>query len=72
MLDLADGDKDFRILITVRADYFNLLSDIKDAAGEAIRGADGKTLFERLNADGGDAILRLKRVSEEGLSEIIC
>ena len=72
MLGLADGDKGFRILITVRADYFNLLSDIKDAGDEAIRDADGKTLFERLNADSGDAILRLKRVSEEGLSEIIC
>ena len=72
LLDLADGDKDFRILLTVRADYFNLLSDIKDAACEAVRGADGKTLFERLNAEGGDAILRLKRVSEEGLRDIIC
>ena len=37
LLDLADGDKDFRILLTVRADYFNLLSDIKDAAGEAVK-----------------------------------
>ncbi len=71
LLDLADGDKDFRILLTVRADYFNLLSDVKDAAGEAIRGADGKTLFERLNAGGGEAILRLKRVSEEGLRDIV-
>ena len=71
MLDLADRDKDFRILITVRSDYFNLLSDIKDAAGEAIRGVDGKTLFERLNAERGEAILRLKRVSEEGLSDIV-
>ena len=71
MLDLADRDKDFRILITVRSDYFNLLSDIKDATGEAIRGVDGKTLFERLNAERGEAILRLKRVSEEGLSDIV-
>src|SRR5208337_1622781 len=51
---------------------FNLLSDIKDAAGEAIRGGDGKTLFERLNAEGGGAILRLKRVSEDGLRDIVC
>src|SRR5271166_434172 len=72
LLDLANGDKDFRILLTVRSDYFNLMSDIKDAAGEAIRGADGKTLFERLNAEGGDAILRLKRISDEGLSDAIC
>ncbi len=72
LLDLADGDKDFRVLLTVRADYFNLVSDIKDAAGEAIRGADGKTLSERLNAEGGDAILRLKRVSEEGMRDAVC
>ena len=72
LLDLADGDKDFRILLTVRADYFNLVSDVKDAAGEAIRGADGKTLFERLNAEGGAAILRLKRISEKGLSDAVC
>ena len=32
---LADGDKDIRILLTVRADYFNLASGVKDAAGEA-------------------------------------
>jgi len=70
LLDLADGDKDFRILLTVRADYFNLLSDVKDAAGEAIRGVDRRSLFERLNADGGDAILRLKR--EDGLRDIVC
>ena len=72
LLDLADGDKDFRILLTVRADYFNLVSDVKDATSEAIRGADGKTLFERLNAEGGDAILRLKRISDEGLSDAVC
>src|SRR5271166_3557069 len=71
LLDLADGDKDFRILLTVRADYFNLLSDVKDASGEAFRGADGKTLFDRLNADGGSAILRLKRISEEGIRDIV-
>jgi len=72
LLNLSDGDKDFRILLTVRADYYNLLSDVKDVVGEAIRGADGKTLFECLNAEDGGAILRLKRVSEEGLSDIIC
>ena len=72
LLDLADGDKDIRILLTVRADYFNLVSDVKDAAGQAVRGADSKTLFERLNAEGGDAILRLKRISDEGLSDAVC
>src|SRR5208337_2533114 len=35
------------------------------------RGADGKTLFDRLNADGGSAILRLKRISEEGIRDIV-
>ena len=69
---LADADKDIRILLTVRADYFNLLSDIKDDRGQPVKGADGKTLFERLTADGGGAILRLKRISEEALSDIVC
>jgi TIR domain len=72
LLDLADGDKDFRLLLTVRADYFNLLSDVKDAAGQAVKGADGKTLFERLNAEGGGSILRLKRVSDDGIRDIVC
>jgi hypothetical protein len=72
LLDVADGDKDIRILLTVRADYFNLVSDIKDGAGDAIRGADRRSLFQRLNAEDCDAILRLKRVSEDGLRDIIC
>jgi hypothetical protein len=72
LLALADGDKDIRVLLTVRADYFNLLSEVKDAAGEAIRGTDRRTLFERLNTEGGDAILRLKRVSEDGIHDIVC
>jgi hypothetical protein len=72
LLDLADSDRDFRILLTVRADYFDLLSDVKDSTGEAIRSADGRTLLERLNAEGGDTILRLKRVLDDGLSDIIC
>jgi hypothetical protein len=71
LLDLAEGDKDVRVLLTMRADYFNLLSDIKDAAGETIRGSDGKTLFDRLNAEGGDAILRLKRISQDGLADAV-
>ena len=29
LLDFADSDKDFRVLITVRADYFNLPSDVR-------------------------------------------
>jgi WD40 repeat protein len=71
LLDLTDGDKDFRILLTVRADYFNLVSDVRDAAEEAIRGTDGRTLFERLDVGSGEAILRLKRISEEGLRDAI-
>ena len=36
---LAGDDKDIRILLTVRADYFNLLSDIKDDRGQPVEGA---------------------------------
>jgi Sel1 repeat len=60
------------VLITIRADYFNLLSDIRDAARETVRGSDGKTLFERLSAGSGDAIVRLKRISDEGLRDAVC
>ena len=72
LLDLADGDKDVRVLITVRADYFNHVSDVKDAAGEVIRAADGEALYDRLVADGRDAILRLKRISDAGLRDAVC
>jgi WD40 repeat protein len=71
LLALAGGDKDIRVLLTVRADYFNLVSDIKDAAGEPVTGTDGKTLFERLIADGRAAVLPLKRISEAGLSDAV-
>src|SRR5208282_274863 len=54
------------------ADYFNLLSDIKDVDGQAVRDGHGRTLFERLGADNGEAILRLKRISDDGLSEAVC
>ena len=36
LLALADGLSDFRILITVRSDYFNLLSGVKDTADQAV------------------------------------
>jgi hypothetical protein len=72
LLALADGDKDVRVLLTVRADYSNLLSDVRDAGGEPVVGADGETLIERFNADGGNAILRLKRISDEGLRDAVC
>jgi WD40 repeat protein len=72
LLSLADGASDVRILLTVRADYFNLLSAIKDAEGHEIKGADGRSLFDRLTANGGDAILRLKRISEAALRDAVC
>ncbi|HKN26897.1 MAG TPA: TIR domain-containing protein [Roseiarcus sp.] len=72
LLALAGGDKDVRILLTIRADYFNLLSDIKDVDGQAVRDGHGRTLFERLGAVNGEAILRLKRISDDGLSEAVC
>ena len=68
LLALADGDKDIRVLMTVRADYFNLVSAIADGAGEPVKGADGKTLFERLTENGRAAILSLKRISDAGLA----
>ena len=71
LLALADGDKDIRVLMTVRADYFNLVSAIADGAGEPVKGADGKTLSERLTENGRAAILSLKRISEAGLRDAI-
>jgi hypothetical protein len=71
LLALADGDKDIRVLLTVRADYFNLVSAFADGAGEQVKGADGKTLFERLTDKGRDAILSLKRISNPGLRDAI-
>jgi WD40 repeat protein len=69
MLALADCDKDIRVLLTVRADYFNLVSAIAD--GQPVRGADGKTLFERLTENGRAAILPLKRIADAGLRDAI-
>ena len=65
LLALADGRSDVRVLITVRADYFNLASGIKDASGKP-------TLFERLTAENNAAILRLKAMSAEGMREAVC
>jgi hypothetical protein len=53
----------------MRADYFNLVRAIGD--GEPAKGVDGRNLYERLTADGGDAILRLKRISDSGLADAI-
>jgi hypothetical protein len=62
---MADGSSDVRVLITVRADYFNLASGIKDASCKP-------ALFERLTADNNAAILRLKAMSTEGIKEAVC
>ncbi len=64
LLALADGPSDVRILLTVRSDYFNLASGVKDSAGRP-------ALFERLTTDNNDAILRLKAMSPEGLREAV-
>lgn len=53
---LADGPFGFRILLTLRADYFNLDDSLKQ-------------LRSRLWADGQDAVFRLKRMSDEALAE---
>jgi TPR repeat protein len=53
---LADGPFGFRILLTLRADYFNLDDSLA-------------TLRARLWAHGQDAVFRLKRMSPEALAE---
>ena len=68
LLELADSDKDFRVLLTVRADYFNQCREIRDE----IKAADGRSLFDRLVADNRAAILRLNRISEGGLRDVVC
>jgi monovalent cation:H+ antiporter-2, CPA2 family len=65
LFTLADSASDVRVLITVRADYFNLASGIKDAS-------DKPTLFDRLTADNNDAILRLRAMSADGVREAVC
>ncbi len=64
LLALADGASDVRILLTVRSDYFNLASGVKDADGRP-------ALFERLTAGNNDAVLRLKAMPAAGLSEAV-
>ncbi len=53
---LADGHFGFRILLTLRADYFNLDDSLQQ-------------LRSRLWDDGQDAVFRLKRMSGEALAE---
>ncbi len=53
---LADGPFGFRILLTLRADYFNLDDSLAK-------------LRSRLWADHQDAVFRLKRMSGEALAE---
>jgi WD40 repeat protein len=52
------GRPDFRVLLTVRQDYFNLTQRFE-------------ALYEKLVADDQVSILRLKRITDEGLGEII-
>jgi formylglycine-generating enzyme required for sulfatase activity len=53
---LADGPFGFRILLTLRADYFNFDDSLQK-------------LRSRLWADGQDAVFRLKRMSDQALAE---
>jgi hypothetical protein len=53
---LTDGPFGFRILLTVRADYFNFDDSLKQ-------------LRSRLWADGQDAVFRLRRMGPEALAE---
>jgi WD40 repeat protein len=64
LLALADGPSEIRILLTVRSDYFNLASGVKDASSRP-------ALFERLTANNNDAVLRLKAMSPAGLREAV-
>ena len=64
LLSLAAGPSEIRILLTVRSDYFNLASGMKDAS-------ERPALFERLTANNNDAILRLKAMSPTGLREAV-
>lgn len=60
ILALADpgAQRRVRIVLTVRADYFNLISAHPD-------------LFGRLSADGDAAQMRLKQVTEPGLRDLV-
>ena len=59
VLGLVDSDRRrVRVVLTVRVDYFNLIRR-------------HEALFARLEAEDGAAQLRLKRVSDEGLDEIV-
>jgi hypothetical protein len=53
---LAHGPFGFRILLTLRADYFNFDDSLQQ-------------LRSRLWADGQDAVFRLKRMSDQALAE---
>ncbi|TCL69447.1 TIR domain-containing protein [Rhizobium sp. BK251] len=55
---LALADWNFYVLLTVRSDYFNLLS-----------GHD--RLWQRLGEDGSGAVYRLRRIGNEGLVQVV-
>ena len=48
----------FRIVLTLRADYFNLCRPLAN-------------LFEHLTRDGYDAVLRLGRITDQGITEAV-
>jgi hypothetical protein len=58
-LDALSERQDFRVLITIRQDYFNLTQRFE-------------RLYSKLIAEGQASVLRLKRISDVGLREIVC
>ncbi|MBR1279005.1 TIR domain-containing protein [Bradyrhizobium sp. AUGA SZCCT0283] len=57
LIALAGGGR-FRIVLTLRADHFNLCRPLAN-------------LFEHLTRDNYDAVLRLRRITNEGIAEAV-
>ena len=57
-LAFGAGDYGFRVLLTVRADYFNLCREFR-------------ALYDRLMENGQESMLRLKRISDKGIEEAV-
>ena len=72
LLALADGDKDIRVLLTIRADHFNLVSALGGTGDRSAAIPGRRTLHERLTADNRDAILPLKRIPDAALRDVVC
>ena len=58
LLDFLSNRPNFRILLTVRQDYFNLIQRFGN-------------IYAALTADNQAAVLRLKRISDDGIVDII-